>query len=98
MIRLLLGLLCLLLRNLFKLNGLCEFSAKCQVGNGDIVQNQTELLGPFRQSFVNPGRHEFTICNEFSGVKLSDNCLKDFICDGRENTIVIVLAESCVNA
>ena len=38
-----LGLLCLLLLDLLRLNGLCEFRAECQVCDGHIVQHQVEV-------------------------------------------------------
>ena len=50
------GLLGLLLRNLLQLDGQREFSSEGQVGDGDVVEDETELFGSLGQLTVDSGR------------------------------------------
>lgn len=51
-------------------------------------------MGTFEKVFANAVANGFTLGNEFGGVELSDDGFEDFITNGREDTLVIVLAKT----
>ncbi len=51
-------------------------------------------MGTLEKVFADAVADGFTLGNEFGGVELGDNGFEDFVADGGEDTLVIVLAET----
>ena len=91
------GLLRLLLRHLLLLHGLSKLSTECEVSNGDIVQDDSELLGPGDQVGLNLCTEVLPLSYQLSGVKLRHDCLEDLVGDAGQDSLVIVLSKRGVN-
>ena len=82
-----------LLRNLLLFNGFGEFAAEGHVGDADVFQGDVEVGGAFEQVGADLVRDGFTLRDQFGGVELGDDGFEDFVADGGEDTLVVVLAE-----
>ena len=83
---------------LFQLDSLRELPSECEMRDGDVIQDDAELLRPLGQLLVNPGRDDLPVGDEFSGVELGNDGLQDLVGDGGEDTVVVVDAQSRVDA
>jgi hypothetical protein len=63
------------------------------MGNGDIFQGDVELLSSLQQVGADSVADGFTLCDQLSGVKLGDDGFEDFVSDGREDTLIVILAK-----
>jgi len=59
----------------------------------DILECDIELGRAAEKIRPYPVRNGFTLCDELCGVELGDDRLEDFVSDGWENTLVVILAE-----
>ncbi|CAF3518404.1 unnamed protein product [Fusarium graminearum] len=67
--------LSILLGNLLLLNGLCEFTAKGHVGNGDILEGDVELGGTEGEVVADAVGDSLSLGDELCGIELGDNGL-----------------------
>jgi len=63
------------------------------VCDGDVLEGDVEFLGTLEEIGADSVADCFTLCDEFCGIELRYDGFEDFISDGGENTLVIVLAE-----
>jgi len=61
--------------------------------DGDIFQCDVELCCTAKEIGSYPIGDGLTLCDEFCCVELCDDCLEDFVADGRQDTLVIVLTK-----
>ena len=92
------GLLRLLLRHLLELDRLRELPPERAVRDGDVVQDEPELLCALGQLRVYAGGDELSLGDELPGVELGHHGLQDLVGDGGEHTVVVVDAEGGVDA
>jgi hypothetical protein len=59
----------------------------------DILQSDVELLCTLEQVAADAVGDGLTLGDELCGVELGDNSFEDFVSDGGEDTLVIVLTE-----
>jgi hypothetical protein len=64
------------------------------VCNGNILQSDVELLGSLEQVGTDSVADSFTLCDQLGGVELGDDSFEDFVSDGREDTLIVILAET----
>lgn len=86
----------LLLRNLLVLDSLCELLAKCQVGNGHILESDVELLSALQQVRSYSVGDGFSLCDELGSIELGDDGLEDFISNGGQHTLIVIRAKILV--
>lgn len=91
------GPLGILLSDLLLLNSLCEFFSESHMCNGNILQGNMELGGALHEIGADALRDGLTLGDEFGSIELGHNRFQDFVSDGREDTLVVVLAELLVN-
>lgn len=63
------------------------------MGDGDILEGDVELSGALGQVGADAVGDGLTLSDELCGVELGDDGLEDFVADGGENPLVVVLAE-----
>jgi hypothetical protein len=63
------------------------------VGDRNVLESNVEFLGAFQKIGTNTIADGLTLGDEFCGVELGDNGLKDFVTDGWEDTLVIILTK-----
>lgn len=66
--------------------------------DGDVVEDEAELLRPLGQLLVDPGRDQLPVGNELSGVELGHHGLQDLIGDGGQDSVVVVNTQGGVDA
>jgi hypothetical protein len=64
------------------------------VCDGDILESDVELLSALEQVGTDSVADSLTLCDQFCGIELGDDRLEDFVSDGREDTLIVVLAET----
>lgn len=87
------GTFSVLLSNLLLFNSLCELATKGHVGDGDVFESNVEFGGAARQFVADALRDSLTLGDELSSIELGNDSLKDFVTDGREDTLVVVDTE-----
>lgn len=90
--------LSILLRDLLLLDGLGELLSEGHVGDGYVLELDVELLGALQEVGADAVGDGLTLGDELCGVELGDDGLEDFVADGGENTLVVVLAEVLMGA
>ena len=65
--------------------------------DGDIIENQSEPLGPLNELIPDGGAQHLPVCNEFPGVELGHHGLENFIGDAGQHSFVIVHTQGRVN-
>ena len=88
-----LGPLSILLRNLLLLDGAGELLAEGHVRDGDVLERDVELGRPLEQVGADAGGDGLALRDELGGVELGDDGFEDFVADGGEDALVVVLAE-----
>ena len=83
----------ILLRNLLLLDGLGELLSEGHVGDGNVLERNVELGGALDEVGADALRDGLALGDELGGIELGDNGLEDFVTDGGENTLVVILAE-----
>jgi len=63
------------------------------VRDGDVLERDVEFLRTLEQVGADAVRYSLTLGDEFCGVELRDYGFKDFVTDGGEDTLVIILAK-----
>jgi hypothetical protein len=63
------------------------------VRDGDVFERDVELAGALEKVGADPVGHGFALGDEFGGVELGDDGFEDFVADGGEDALVVVLAE-----
>lgn len=61
--------------------------------DGDILQGDVELGRALGQVAADALRDGFTLGNQLGRIELGYYCLQDFVADGGEDTLVVVLSE-----
>lgn len=61
--------------------------------DGDVLQGDVELGGALHQVGADALRDGLALGDELGGVELRDDGLEDFVSDGGEDSLVVVLAE-----
>ena len=85
--------LSILLRNLLVLDGLRELPSEGHVGDGDVFELDVEFAGAFEKVGADAVGDGFTLGDEFGGIELGDDGFEDFVADGGEDALVVVLAK-----
>ena len=63
------------------------------MGDGDILEGDVELLGALEEVVADAVGDGLTLGDELGGVELGDDGLEDFVTDGWEDTLIVVLAK-----
>ena len=65
----------------------------------DVFELDVELGGAFEEVGADAVGDGFALGDEFGGVELGDDGFEDFVADGGEDALVVVLAEvlQCIN-
>lgn len=83
----------ILLSNLLLLNCLCELATEGHVCDGNIFQSNVEFGSSAGELIADALGDSLTLCDELSSIELGDDGFKDFVTDGREDTLVVVDTE-----
>ena len=65
--------------------------------DGDIVENEPELLGPCHQVLPHGVAEHLPVGDELPGVKLSHHGLEDLVGDAGQHPLVVVHTQGGVN-
>lgn len=60
----------------------------------DIFKGDVEFLGAFEKVSSDAVADGFTLGDEFGGVELCYDCFEDFVANGWEDTLIVVLSET----
>jgi hypothetical protein len=63
------------------------------VGDRDVLESNVELLCTLEQVGSDSVADCLTLCDELCGVELRYNSFEDFVSDGGENTLIVVLTK-----
>ena len=63
------------------------------MGDADVFEVDVEFGSAFEEVSANAIRDGLTLGDEFGGVELGDDGFEDFVADGWEDALVVVLAE-----
>jgi len=63
------------------------------VRNGNVFEGDVELLSSAEEIGTDTVRDSFSLRDELGGVELSDDGFEDFIADGGEDTLVVILTK-----
>jgi hypothetical protein len=63
------------------------------VCDGHVLEVDVELLGAAEEVAADAVADCFTLGDEFCGVELGDDGFEDFVADGGEDTLVVILSE-----
>ena len=74
-----------------------EVPAEGEVGDGDVVQDDSELLRPADQIFPDLSAEVLSLSDQLSSIELSHHGLEDLVGDAGQNSLVVVLAQRGVN-
>jgi hypothetical protein len=83
--------------NLLVFNSLGELFAECQVGDGNVLEGNVEFLGTFEEVGTNAIADGLTLRDEFCSIELSDDGFEDFVTDGWEDSLVVILTKVLMN-
>jgi hypothetical protein len=67
------------------------------VCDGDVLEGDVKFLCTLEEIGADSVADRFTLCDEFCGIELRYDGFEDFVSDGGENTLVVVLAEILFN-
>ena len=65
--------------------------------DGDVFEFNVEFLGTLEQVGADSVADCFTLCDELCGVELRYDGFENFVSDGGENTLVVILTEILVS-
>ena len=82
-----------LLRDLLLLDRLGELLAEGHVRDRDVLERDVELGRALHQVRPDPVRDGLTLGDQLGGIELRDDRLENFVADGGEHTLVVVIAE-----
>lgn len=87
-----------LLGNLLLLDGAGEFLSEGHVRDGDVLESDVELLGTLEKVGADAVADGLTLRDELGGIELGDDGFEDFVSDGWEDTLVVILSEVLSNS
>lgn len=61
--------------------------------DGDVFESNVELLGALEEVGTYSVDDCFTLCDEFCGIELGDDGFEDFVSDGWEDSLIIILTK-----
>ena len=61
--------------------------------DADVFERDVEFAGAFEEVGADAVADGFALGDEFGGVELGDDGFEDFVADGGEDALVVVLAE-----
>ena len=82
-----------LLCDLLLLDRLGELPPERHVRDGYVLEGNVELGRAAREVLADSVGDDFTLRDELGGVELRYDCLEDFVADGREDSLIVILAE-----
>ena len=88
-----LGSLSFLLGNLLELYSVGELLTKSHLGDGDIINNNLEVLGTVLKSLADHKEHLFSLGEQLAGIVLSDDRSDCLINNRGEHTLIVVSAQ-----
>lgn len=63
------------------------------MGDGNVLERNVELGGALDKIGADALRDGLALGNKLGSIELGDNGLEDFVADGGEDTLVVILAE-----
>jgi hypothetical protein len=63
------------------------------VGDGNVLKSNVELLGTLEEVAADAVGDGLTLGDELCGVELGDDGFEDFVSDGWEDTLIVILSE-----
>lgn len=63
------------------------------MGDGNVLERNIELGGALDEVGPDTLRDGLALGNKLGGIELGDDGLENFVADGGENTLVVILAE-----
>uniref|UniRef100_A0A480HAH8 Prohibitin-2 n=1 Tax=Sus scrofa TaxID=9823 RepID=A0A480HAH8_PIG len=93
-----LGPLGFLLSHLFGFYSCCVLPAEAQLSDGDIVQDEAEVLGPLRQLPSDQQGHLGPLGDQLGGVELGHHTLEHLVDNGGQHSLLIVQPQALVHA
>ena len=63
------------------------------MGDGDILEGDVELLGALEELGADAVGDLLTLGDELGSVELGNDSLEDFVSDGGEDTLIVILSE-----
>ena len=63
------------------------------MGDGNVLERNVELGGALDEVGADALRDGLALGDELGGVELGDDGLEDFVADGGEDTLVVILTE-----
>lgn len=63
------------------------------MGDGNVLKSNVELLGTLEEVAADAVGDGLTLCDELCGVELGDDGFEDFVSDGWEDTLIVILSE-----
>jgi hypothetical protein len=63
------------------------------VGDGNVLESDVEFLGALEEIGTNAVADSLTLGDEFCSVELGDDGFEDFVTDGWEDTLVVILTK-----
>lgn len=61
--------------------------------NGNVLKSDVKLLGTLEEVAADAVGDGFTLGDELCGIELGDDGFKDFVSDGWEDTLIVILPE-----
>jgi len=93
-----LGTFSLLLSHLLSFHCLLIFWAEVEVGDGNVVQQNSKLGRSFDQSCPNRPAHELSLRDELCSIVLGNYALENLVDDGRQDFLIKVQAKGPVDS
>lgn len=63
------------------------------MGDGYVLESDVELAGALDEVGADALRYRLTLCDQLGCVELGDDRLEDFVADGGEDSLIVVLAK-----
>ncbi|WVY95155.1 hypothetical protein V8G54_034243 [Vigna mungo] len=89
--------LSLLLRHLLLFHRLRELAVVGEVRDGDIIENNVEILGAANETVVNQSGYLRTVGEKLIRIELRDDGLENLVAYGRKNLLIVLKAEVLYN-
>lgn len=71
---------------LLRFNSCCVFTTEAELCDGDVIQDDVEILGSLCQLLANQQRHLLTLCDQLRGIELGNHALQH-LCTGSTNRL-----------
>ena len=82
---------------LFQLDGVSELPAEGEMRDGDVVQDESELLCPAHQLLPHGGAEGLPLGDQLASVELRHHGLEHLVSDARQHALVIILPQRRVD-